>query len=213
MKLFRKGIIVMIVFMVLAASCATKGPTQRTEILDNKGAAIGVPTPEWVIAYVSGGNYEVEQLQNYKNQHCFVVNRIDASRDFAVGWVENADGPAQVAQMISTTVLTDAKEKSSGERGGEVSAAFENAAHSMASASFTGLRKAADWWQITRNKSTQVQEAQAFALYTVESRRLDEQIAINLANIVENNKELSAAERAIYNDLIADIRANGFNNR
>jgi hypothetical protein len=30
---------------------------------------------------------------------------------------------------------------------------------------------------------------------------------------VENNKALSAAEREIYSDLIADIRANGFNNR
>jgi hypothetical protein len=30
---------------------------------------------------------------------------------------------------------------------------------------------------------------------------------------VENNKVLSAEERAIYGELIADIRANGFNNR
>ena len=213
MKLFRKGIIVMIVFMVLAASCATKGPTQRTEILDNKGAAMGIPTPQWVLAYVSGGNFAVEQLPEYKNQHCFVVSFNDASRDFAVSWVENANGPALVAQMISTTVSTDAQAKMAGERGGEVSAAFKSATEAMSNASFTGLRRVADWWQIVRNRSTQVQEAQAFALYSVEDRRLDEQIAINLANIVENNKELSAAERAIYNDLIADIRANGFSNR
>jgi hypothetical protein len=137
----------------------------------------------------------------------------DSSRDFAVNLVQNANGPAQVAQMISTTVLTDAKEKSAGARGGEVSAAFQSSAQSMGSASFTGLRKAGDWWQIVRNKDTEAQEAQAFALYTVDKKRLDEQIAINLTNIVENNKALSVAEREIYSDLIADIRANGFNNR
>jgi hypothetical protein len=100
-----------------------------------------------------------------------------------------------------------------GTRSEAVSAAFESAAHAMGSAAFTGLRKSGDWWQVVRNKATGVQEAQAFALYTIDRRRLDEQIAISLANIVETNKELSAAEREIYRDLIADIRANGFNNR
>jgi hypothetical protein len=173
-------------FLVLSALAAigfvsgcAGGPKQKTEILDNKGAALAVPTPEWVVAYVSGGNYTVEALSDYKNDHCFVVYYADKNRDFAVNWVENANGPAQVAQMISTTVLTDAKEKSAGARGGEVSAAFESAAQSMGSASFTGLRKASDWWQIVRNRDTEVQEAQAFALYTIDKKRLDEQIAIN----------------------------------
>jgi hypothetical protein len=196
----------------IIAACASS-PKQKTEVLDNKGAALGIATPNWVTAYVSGGNYTVEALSEYKNDHCFVVYYADSSRDFAINWVENASGPAQVAQMISTTVLSDAKEKSAGARGEAVSAAFENSAQAMGSASFTGMRKAGDWWQIVRNKSTGVQEAQAFALYTVDKKRLDEQIALNLTNIVENNKALSAAERAIYRDLIADIRANGFNNR
>jgi hypothetical protein len=191
----------------------SSGPKQKTEILDNKGAALAIPAPDWVVAYVSGGNYTVEALSEYENDHCFVVYYADSSRDFAVNWVENANGPSQVAQMISTTVLTDAKEKSAGKRGGEVTAAFQSAAQSMGSASFTGLRRVGDWWQIVRNKDTEVQEAQAFALYAINKKRLDEQIAINLTNIVENNKALSAAEREIYSDLIADIRANGFKNR
>jgi hypothetical protein len=165
------------------------------------------------MVYIEGGNYAVEAMAEYKNDHCFVVYYVDNSRDFAINWVANADGPAQVAQAVSTTVAANAVDKSSGERGGEVSAAFRAAAESMSNASFTGMRRASDWWQIVRNKTTKVQEAQAFALYTIDKKRLDEQIALHLANIVENNQALSAAEREIYRELIADIRANGFNNR
>jgi hypothetical protein len=204
--------------MGLALGCSSgpkTGPvaSQQTEVLDNKGAAVGIATPSWVMAYIEGGNYAVEAMAEYKNDHCFVVYYADNSRDLAISWVTNADGPGQVAQVIATTVLTDAKEKSSGARGEAVSASFDSAAQAMGSASFTGLRRAADWWQIVLNKATKVQEAQAFALYTIDKKRLDEQIALNLANIVENNKALSAAEREIYQELIADIRANGFNNR
>jgi hypothetical protein len=221
MKLSIKNLLSLITLaavMGLVLSC-TSGPksgpaaTQQTEVLDNKGAAVGLPTPPWVMTYIEGGNYAVEEMPEYKNDHCFVVYYADNSRDFAMSRVANADGPGQVAEMISTTVLTDAKEKSSGARGEAVSATFESAAQSMASASFTGLRMAADWWQVVLNKATKVQEAQAFALYTIDKKRLDEQIALNLANIVENNKALSTAEREIYQELIADIRLNGFNNR
>jgi hypothetical protein len=209
---------VLVAVMGLAVSCASgpkAGPaaTQKTEVLDNKGAALNIPTPSWVMVYVEGGNYAVEAMPEYKNDHCFVVYYAANSRDFAINWVANADGPSQVAQVISTTVAADAEARSSGDGGGEVSAAFKAAAESMSNASFTGLRRASDWWQIVRNKATKVQEAQAFALYTIDRKRMDEQIGLHLANIVENNKELSAAERDIYRDLIADIRAKGFNNR
>jgi hypothetical protein len=94
-----------------------------------------------------------------------------------------------------------------------VEASLETAAHDMSEAAFTGQRKSGDWWEIIRNKDTKVQEARAYALYTVDRKQLDTQIAANLANIVENNKELAEAAREIYRELIADIRANGFNNR
>jgi hypothetical protein len=197
---------------VTLTSCGST-PKQRTEALDDKGAALSVPTPEWVMSYVTDGNHAVEQLSQYKNEHYFVVEFNDASRDFAVAWVANANGPAEVAGMVSATVLSDAKTKSAGASGGEVNAALEQAAHSMSEASYTGLRKMADWWQIVRNGETGVEECRAFALWTVEKKTMDEQIAFNLQNIIDNNKALSEAVRSIYLDLIKDIRANGFNNR
>jgi hypothetical protein len=215
MKFILKGLLVLSACVAAMgfASCATGRAKQRTVILDSKGAAHGIQTPEWVLAYDESGNFKVEALSAYKSEHCFVVHQEDKSRDFAVGWVEHANGPALIAQMISETVLADAKSKTSGARGDGVDAEFESLAHEMAEASFTGMRRAADWWEIVRNKSTKVEEARAYALFTFDKKRLDEQIAANLANIVENNKALSATAREIYRDLIADIRANGFNNR
>jgi hypothetical protein len=40
--------------------------------------------------------------------------------------------------------------------------------------------------------------------------QLDEQVAANLQNnITDNNRAMSAAERAMYTDLIAQIRSSG----
>jgi hypothetical protein len=194
------------------AACASS-PQQKTEVLDDKGAALNIPTPVWVAAFIGDGNHAVEMLPQYKSEHCFVVEFNDKSRDFAVSWVNNASGPAQVAGMISQTVLTDAKNKLKGSRGDEVSASLDSMAQAMSEASFTGLRKMGDWWQIIRNKSTKVEECRAFALWTADKKNLDNQIAGNLQTIIDNNKALSQAARSIYLDLIKDIRANGFNNR
>ena len=198
--------------LVLLAGCGS-APKQKSDVLDDKGAALGISTPDWVTAYVSDGNHAVEQLSQYKNEHCFVVEANDQNRDFAVAWVTNANGPAEVARMVSATVLADAKSRSAGVGGEGVQAALEGAAHSMSEASYSGLRKMADWWMIVRNKETQVTEARAFALWSVDKKNMDEQIAFNLQNILDNNKALSQAARSIYLDLIKDIRANGFNNR
>jgi hypothetical protein len=199
--------------MGLVSGCAST-PKQKTVVLDDKGAAHGIPAPEWFTAYTGGSNYSVEALSEFKNDHCFVISYYGPNRDFAVAWVENATGPAEVARMVSETVLADAKSKRTGDnREDGVEESLEAAAHDMTEAAFTGLRKSGDWWEITYNKDTKVQEARAYALYTTDKKQLDTQIAANLANIIENNKELAEAAREIYRDLIADIRANGFNNR
>jgi hypothetical protein len=196
----------------LLAACGS-GPKQKTIVLDDKGASFNIATPAWVTAYVTDSNRGVEALGQYKNEHCFVVDFNDTSRDFAIGYVNNANGPAMVAQMVSATVISDGENKSKGKRGEDVTASFKQVAHSMSEASYTGLRKMGDWWQIVRNKDTKVEECRAFALWTVDKKAMDEQIAFNLQNIIDNNKALSEAARSIYLDLIKEIRANGFNNR
>jgi len=209
MKLLQRSMILLAVIVVLA-SCSSTDVKNKTEVLDHKGASFGINEPAWLTAYIQGSNQSVEALPEYKNQTCFVVSFIDADRDFAIGMAESASGSSLIAQMIAETVSADAERRRAGVQGEGTSAAWTQASESMSNASYTGFRKSADWWRITRNKSTKVQEAHAFVLYTIESRILSDQIARNLTNIMENNKALSAAEREIYRDLIAHIRSGGF---
>jgi hypothetical protein len=184
--------------------------TQKTIVLDDKGAAFGIQTPTWVTAYVMGGsNLAVEALPEYKGNYCFVIETNDANRDYAINWVTNANGPAAVAQKVSTTVSSSASTQLSGEKGSGVESNLKAATEALSNASFRGVTKTGDWWQIVHNEGTDVTECRAYALYIIEKKLLDEQVAANMQNVVDNNKAMSEAERAIYVDLINSIRANG----
>lgn len=192
---------------VTAASIAASvKPKEKTEVLDDKGAAFHVNTPAWVTAYIAdGGNTGVQKLTAYKNQYCFVVDYADKNKDFAVTWVTNTSGPVAVAQKISTSVISNAKTALSGEGGAGIERNLEAAAEVMSNASFVGVTKNGDWWQTVRNTETGDVETRAFALYVVDKASLDKQVAANLQNIVDNNKEMSASERKIYGELIAKM--------
>jgi hypothetical protein len=194
----------------LARKAANVKPEQKTEVLDDKGAAFGIQTPQWLAEYIGGGNTAVQKL--YKDKYCFVIEYNDVERDFAVAWVSGAEGPQAVSQKVSTSVVSQMESKQLGEKGSDVEAAFDNAGKALSNASFSGLSKDADWWQTVRNKDTQSIETRAFALFLIDRKELDRQIAANIQNIVDNNKTMSAAERAIYAALIADIAGVGLDN-
>ncbi|GHV49678.1 hypothetical protein AGMMS49579_02290 [Spirochaetia bacterium] len=188
------------------AGCTSTGPKQKTEVLDDKGAAFGIQTPEWVAAYIMGGNLDIQKLSIYKGLYCFVIEYADASKDFATAWVANASGPQAIAQKVSTTVSSSMSASLEGERGADTEANLRSAAESLSNASFNGATKTGDWWQTVRNTTTEVIETRAWALWTINQKQLDEQVAANIQNIIDNNTTMSAAERAIYTDLIKQIR-------
>ncbi|MDR3356151.1 MAG: hypothetical protein LBO04_03075 [Spirochaetaceae bacterium] len=192
-----------------AAAAAEVKPTQKTIVIDDKGATFGIPTPEWVTAYIMSGNLGVEKLPLYKDKYCFVVNYDDTSKDYAIAWVQNASGPQQIAQKVSTTVASSASNALSGEKGTGVESNLNAATEQLSNAAFNGATREADWWQIVKNSDTGKEECRAFALWLINKKQLDEQVAANLQNIVDNNSAMSAAERAIYADLIAQIRESG----
>jgi hypothetical protein len=196
----------------MATGGASTGPIQKTQILDDKGAALGIPAPAWVQAYVSGSNLTVEALPEFESKgvYCFVIEQNDANRDYAINWVQNASGPAQVAAKISTTVSASASNKLAGEKGADVQSNLSSAQEVLSNAVITGLTKNGDWWQTVRNKETEVTETRAFAIYTIEKNTLNEQVARYLQRFIDDkNAALSEAEKAIYADLITEIRNKG----
>ncbi|GHU92807.1 hypothetical protein FACS189479_02760 [Spirochaetia bacterium] len=217
-----EGIAITLVILMVGA-CATSSAKQKTEILDDKGAAHNQPTPPWVLVS-NESNINIQKLPDYEGSYCFVVladatispdTDYDAvSRQYVIDWVNNtANGAQRVAEIISTTVTNDANTKNAGSREGAASpmtAQTQSAVQkAMSNASFTGLLKAADWWELTRNKTTGEKRYNGYSLWIIDEKRLDDQIARHLQNIVGNNEAMSAAERSIYLELINDIRANG----
>ena len=93
-----------------------------------------------------------------------------------------------------------------GEKGADVEANLKSATEALRNASFNGATKTSDWWQTVRNTTTGVVETRAWSLWTINQKQLDEQVAANIQNIIDNNTAMSAAERAIYTDLIKQIR-------
>jgi hypothetical protein len=206
-----------IAVLSMVLSCASGGrgpsPSQKTELLDDKGAALGISTPEWVFTYQTGGNIAVEAMPEYKDYYCFVIYATSPDKQFLLAWVNNLNGPMAIAQVISSVVSQDVAGKAGYIEGAEQERIVRTNAEMMGNASYTGARKVADWWLLSRNQATKAEEYQAFALYIFDRKLLNDQIARNLQNIANNNAAMSEAEQAIYADQINEIRTNGFSNR
>jgi len=216
MKSINKTLVLLMVmiaaFGLVLAGCASrpKTPVQETELLDWKGSGLGTPKPQWVIA-AQESNDKVQELPEYKDQYCFVVDREDANKDMATLWVSNtANGANAVSVMLSTTVNNSA-EASEGMKKDDAAmkAHVQEVRDAMNNASFKGLRKAADFWTLSKNIATGNQYYTAYSLWVIPKKDLNDQMAANYQNIIDNNKALSEAEREIYMDIIKDIRARG----
>ncbi|GHV60658.1 hypothetical protein AGMMS49587_02710 [Spirochaetia bacterium] len=204
----RKGFLLCAAAIVLSmfAGCAS-GP----EILDDKGA-MSVATPKWIDAYLSGGNLAVEKLDEYKDNYCFVISDEGRDKDFIVAWTSNVDGPREIASLIATSVQDNAQAKISGSNGDEIERGLTVTTEILSNASYTGVRKVADWWRFIRTRSTREERYQAYVLYIGAKKSINDQIVRNIQNIIDNNKAMSEAEQAIYADIMDDIRRNGLFN-
>ena len=193
---------------------APSKPKQATELLDWKGAAFGTAVPDWVME-AQQSDLHIQNLEQFKDQACFVVSREEpTNKDFAITWVGNAaNGAAEIARIISTTVNAAAESQIAAKSGGDAAKRVANEMRDvMSNASFKGFRRAADFWALQKNRATKQESYVAFSLWTIPNTELDLQLAAQYENIIANNKALSAAEQAIYKEIISDIRKRGITN-
>jgi hypothetical protein len=115
----------------------------------------------------------------------------------------------QVAAVISTAVTNNVSSQLSVSSGNDAQANMQAAANVITGSVFSGLKLNADWWQQVRNKATDVIEFRAYALYIIDAKSLNQQVAAYLQNFVDDkNEAMSEAEKAIYGKLIEDIMNN-----
>jgi hypothetical protein len=218
-----------IIAAIVLAGCATKGknmePLATYAILDHKGAATGSNRlPEWLTVYLDAGGMDtaVEELPQFQGNYCFIGTAESTNKKFAQTWAANVSGPTLIAAIISTRVENVIN---SGDNGKEVSDAQKDEAtmnrvitsvqNTVQSATFSGARKEGDWWIQIRtydpdnHSVVRSEEYRAYALYTIESKSLDQQVVLKLQNIIANDKAMSADERATYTRLINRILERG----
>ena len=209
----KTALAMMVIAAVVLADCAggPKAPKQKTELMDWKGAAFGTPVPEWVMA-AQQSDLHIQELEQFNDQACFVVTREEPNnKDFAITWVGNAaNGAAEVARIISTTVNNTAEAQIATKAGAEKAKRVANEMRdAMSNASFKGFRKSGDFWALMKNRANKNEYYAAYSLWTIPNEELNQQLAANYQNIIDNNKAMSAAEREIYKDIINDIRKRG----
>ncbi|MDR1389849.1 MAG: hypothetical protein LBJ31_07715 [Treponema sp.] len=205
----RRLLAVCLVILAVTMLISAKKPKQPTQMLDWKGAALGVTVPEWVIKS-EDSNIAIQTLPEYSDFYCFVVRVENDSKDFAIDWTKNlANGSAQVSTMLATTVNAMSESAVAGKKGQDTDAHFSDVRDAMSNSSFQNLRQVADFWVYQRNKKTKAQYYVAYSLWIVPFKSLNDQIAANIQNIIDNNKAMSEAERTIYLDIIKDIRTRG----
>jgi hypothetical protein len=199
----------------LAGCAGTPGtpqaPKQRTELMDWKGAAFGTPVPGWVMAAQESALH-IQELEEFQGQTCFVVTYEDPSnKDFAVTWVGNsANGAAEVARVISTTVNNAAEAQLTAKAGPDAAKrSIKEMTDSMSNASLKGFRKASDFWALMKNQDTKNEYYAAYSLWVIPDEEINQQLAAQYQHIIDNNKEMSEAEREIYRDIIRDVRQRG----
>jgi hypothetical protein len=157
----------------------------------------------------SESNVHIQSLDEFKDQYCFVVTREDANKDIAVAWVQNAaNGATEVARMVSTTV-NDTAEAQEGIKSGDakVKQNVQQIRDSMSNASFQGLRRVGDFWVLSRNKATKNEYYTAYSLWIAPEQTTNDLIAATIQNAIDKNVAMSAAEREIYGDIIANLRS------
>jgi hypothetical protein len=202
-----------VIAAIVTAGCSStpKAPKQKTELLDWKGAGLGASVPQWVIQSQES-DIHIQNLDEFKDQYCFVVSLDNLenkdSRDMIIAWVSNAaNGAVEVARMVSTTVSAGAQSEAAIKNGdANVKRRAEEFAKAMSNANFRGLRRAGDFWVLNRNKATKNEYYTAYALWIIPEESLNNQVAALWQNFMDNNAAMSAAERQIYGDIIANLR-------
>jgi hypothetical protein len=132
------------------------------------------------------------------------------------------NGPSIIAATISTRVENIINSE---EHGDEITDAQTDEAmmnrvitavqNTVQSATFSGARKEGDWWIQIRtydpddHRIVRGEEYRAYALYMIDKKSLDQQVVLKLQNIIANDQQLSADERATYSRLINRIQTRG----
>jgi hypothetical protein len=198
----------------LVASCATKPPLRKGEVLlEDKGTAFGVKTPKWVETAIIGGSKDVEKLPDYKDFVVFVAQFEAQNLQSAQLLAERMQAQTELASYLSTRVkdafkganVADADSKNFGVYG-------ERFVASVAEAKYTGFRRDSDWWvkvqTYTPDNKPDKQLYRVIQLWTISKDMLQKQFDMMFAQVAGSTPPTPETKRAM--ELVQNTVASDF---
>ncbi len=198
----------------LVASCATKPPLRKGEVLlEDKGTAFGVKTPKWVETAIIGGAKDVEKLPDYKDFVVFVAQFEAQNLQSAQLLAERMQAQTELASYLSTRVkdafkganVADADSKNFGVYG-------ERFVASVAEATYSGFRRDSDWWvkvqTYTPDNKPDKQLYRVIQLWTMSKDMLKKQFDMMFAQVAGATPPTPETKRAM--DLVQNTVAADF---
>jgi hypothetical protein len=197
---------------LVLAGCASR-PKEKTEVLDTSLSGLGInDVPDWVVTSQTNDVIILPAgTKQYKDSYCFVAREEGEDKQFLEMWATAVGGQTQVAQYMRETTARELQFDVSDREGDDEARKriISDIGSNLSNVSYQGLQRAATYWQKLRNRSTKKDYYVYYALFVIDKKILNDQIAQNLQHIVDSNAAMSDAEKAIYADLIAGIRSHG----
>ncbi len=211
--------VVMIVSVIGCASGPDRLPT-RVEERDNKGNAIGVPTPEWIKLYVGSGISALQAQPQYKDMYCIVGEETGVNLQFVLAWADNFSAQQRIGAMLRTNIVSayqakvDAAASSSGgantavEASGSYNQQIDNVINAVVNVAYSGAQRENDWWVLRRTYDPDQEGVYndaytAYVLYTIPKSQLDQQISSALQRAVDSDSELYTYTLQVAQDILS----------
>jgi hypothetical protein len=218
MKLSKQALAALTVITIMAlVGCASK-PKVRVVEMENKGTAMGLPTPEWIKNYTANGISAVQAQPQYKDKYCIIGEEGGVNKQFVLAWADNFSAQQRLGAMLRTNIASDyqARVKGSAQSSGsatmssasgDYSQEIDNALSAIVNVSYSGAQREADWWSLRRRydpdqKKEFNDEYTAYVLYTIPKSELNKQVAFALETAVKNDSALYAITIQMAKDIL-----------
>jgi hypothetical protein len=216
MKILKLAPVALLLGLVMAA-CATKtdesaerislSSTANVTTLEHKGTAIGMSNlPQWIAEYYDRGVPGVESLADYQGKYCIVAQEIGSELQPLLTWVNNFNAQQQIGATIETRVVSVFKaSESKVPDNADSQRKYSNSINSLVTGTYTGARKESDWWikqLITTKGQPDETRYTALALYTIDQKVLDDQIATKIEELKDGNADLTDAFDSVSTQIL-----------
>jgi hypothetical protein len=202
---------------VFAAGCATT-PGGRVVELENKGTALGVPTPDWIKNYISKGISAVQAQAQYADKYCIIGEETGVNRQFVQQWADSFSAQQRIGALLRLNVASKYQATATGSAqssGGAASALasgdyqqeIDSSISAVVNASYSGAQRESDWWLLRRRydpdqKDLYTDEYSAYVMYTIPKEELNRQVASALETSVSKDSALYEITIALARDIL-----------